>query len=124
MIGRHTFSFNTGASPAGDTGPGIVGAVRQIRWSRESGDTGGAIAVSLLPRTGDTGDGITILACGLTPQFQKVPVQPTHHSDGFDTGAAQEVPYVAAEDRLRVKLTPSGTGVVGRLWVWSSDDVR
>lgn len=102
-----------------DTGIPFSGTLEQVRWLNTSGDTGGTLELVLMQRSGDTGDGFLFANHGLTPQFTKSYVIPTHHSDGLDTGAAQETKVTAAGDRLRVKKT--GATGAGRLYVWSKD---
>jgi hypothetical protein len=118
MMQRHQFAFgDTGTQT--QTGVPVFGPILQMRWAWTGGDTGGSIEVALLPDSEDTGLGLTILACGLTPQFLKSPVQPTHQPDGLDTGTIAEVPYVAAGDRLRVRrIATTGPAGVGRLYAW------
>lgn len=121
---RLVFSINTDTGTQGDTGPSVTGELAQIRWAPSTGDTGGDLLMAALPRDADTGDGFNIIndndCLGITG-FLRVPVQSTHHIDGFDTGAAQEAPYVFCGERLRVKVTPGGAAVAGRLYVYLKD---
>lgn len=125
MFSRLFFPVDT------DTGHQVIvsapfsGAVHQMHWNPDVGDTGGDLTVSLLPKSGDTGDGFQIYSevdC-LGSDFTRAPRQAQHGPDGSidpaDTGAAFGVPVVAAGDRLQVKVTPGGSSVSGRLYVWT-----
>jgi hypothetical protein len=122
MLSRQLFQFSDTGTQS-DTGPHFMGAILQYRWVHVSGDTGGTIEITLMPRTGDTGDGWVIASHGLlAPQQSKALRQPAHASDGFDTGVDAYVPVVAAGDRLRVKRTATAAGaIVGRMYVWIAD---
>lgn len=118
---RQTFTLS-GSSPFSDTGPSFFGAIMQMRWYPTTVDTGADIALDLMPDRSDTGQAITFYSktdC-LGAAFTKVPTQPSHHSDGFDTGASNDVPIVAAGDRIRARVTPGAT-CAGRLIIWTSD---
>jgi hypothetical protein len=123
MMQRQLFTFSDTGTQS-DTGPHFFGEIKQYRWVHVSGDTGGSVEITLMPRTGDTGDGWVIANHGLlAPQQSKALRQPQHGSDGAadpsDTGAAFGVPIVAAGDRLRVTRIASAAGaIVGRLYVW------
>ena len=121
MIERKTFNISTDTGTQGDTGRVHVhGSIEQIRWSPTTGDTGGDLTLTLLTQTGDTAGGFNIFAdqdC-LGAGFTKQPTIPQTHIDGFDTGASLDVPVVAAGERLRVKVTPGGAAVVGKLHVY------
>ena len=122
-MNRHLFNVNTDTGTWGDTGPPFWGELKQVRWNPTTGDTGGDLKLALLPKTGDTGDGFEFFNDNdcLGTNFQRVPVQARHHSDGFDTGAADESLIAGAGDRLRVKVIPGGAAVVGRLYIWTED---
>jgi len=121
MIMRQQFKFSTDTGSQGDTGAPFFGEIAQMRWVPTTPDTGGDLQVTLLPRIGDTGDGFTFYDDNdcLGANFTRVPVQPMHHADGLDTGAAIDAPIVAADERLRVKVIPGGAALAGRLYVWS-----
>jgi hypothetical protein len=128
---RHQFRNITvsGGVAHTDTGPPINGAILQMRWWHPA-DTGqvASIQLSALPDTADTGIGWLIyssVAANLGTQFTKTPRQPTHDLAGDmdgDTGTpTAPSPWVFAGDRLKLKVTPSDTGVVlsgGRLYIW------
>jgi hypothetical protein len=118
-INRQLFTFSTGSSPAGDTGPPINGALLQLHWNPTTVDTGADLQIAVLPRTGDTGDGWVILEDNdcLGTDFTRALRQRLHDSAGAaDTGAG---PVVMAGDRLRVKVTPGGSACAGRLYVYT-----
>jgi len=122
MLTRQRFDVSTGSGVWTDTGPPFTGAVQQMRWDAITGDTGGDLQLSLLSEgAADTGNGWVFYDNNdcLGADFTNVPVQPSHSSDGFDTGVDQYNPIVAAGDRLRVKVTPGGSAVVGTLFVWT-----
>ena len=127
MMNRQIFEVDTDTGTWGDTGPPFFGEVKQMRWNPTTADTGGDLKVALLPREDDTGDGFEFFNDNdcLGTNFQRVPMQPMHGSDGAadpaDTGAAWGVPVAGAGDRLRVKVIPGGAAVVGRLYVWTGD---
>lgn len=120
MMHRQIFQINAGSSAVSDTGPSFIGAVMQMRWYPTTPDTGADLAIDLMPDVADTGRAYTFYNDNdcLGVPFTKVPTQPQHHSDGFDTGASSDVPVVAAGDRLRVRVTPGGAACVGTLYVW------
>lgn len=109
----------SGSSPFSDTGPPINGAIMQMRWYPTTSDTGGDIAIDLMPSTApsDTGFAMTIYSDAncLGSAFTRVPTQATHDATGGVASA--NVPIVAAGERLRVRITP-GVSVAGKLWVW------
>lgn len=121
MIERQIFQVSTDTGTWGDTGPHFFGEIAQVRWNPTTVDTGADLRLDLLPKDGDTGDGWTVYNDNdcLGANFTKVPTQPQAHSDGADTGASLDVPVVAAGDRLRVKVTPGGAEVAGRLYVYT-----
>jgi hypothetical protein len=103
-----------------DTGPGVNGAILQMRWYPTVVDTGGDLRVDLLVDERDTGKSIVVYNDNdcLGAAFTRVPTQPQNHPDGADTGASSDVPFVAAGERLRVTITPGGTSIAGQLYVW------
>lgn len=124
---RQLFNVSTDTGTWGDTGPAFNGTVMQMHWNPSTADTGADLAISLLPRSGDTGDGWLIYNDNdcLGADFTRAPRQPMHGADGAadpaDTGAAFGVPIVAAGDRLRIKVTPGGAAVAGRLYIWTQE---
>jgi hypothetical protein len=123
MYSRQNFHMSDTGTMT-DTGSPFHGEVKQMRWIHLSGDTGGSIEVGLYPKAGDTGEGFLFLSQSLTPQFTRVPRQPTHDISGdvdqTDTGTpAAPAPIVAAGDRLRVKKT--GATGTGRLYIWTGE---
>jgi hypothetical protein len=98
-----------------------MGSIVQMRWAPETGDTGGDLLIALLPKANDTGGGWVFYDDNdcLGAGFTKVPLQPGHGPDGTDTGVDQYHPIVAAGDRLRIKVTPGGSAVVGDLYIWT-----
>jgi hypothetical protein len=125
MFQRQVFDLNGGSSAFSDTGPSFTGAIMQMRWYPTTADTGGDLAIDLMPSAAaaDTGQAYTIYNDNdcLGVPFTKVPSQPQHHSDGFDTGSGLDVPIVSAGDRLRIRITPGGAAVVGKLYIWTAD---
>jgi hypothetical protein len=119
-ITRQIFEFND-TGTAGDTGPATNGAIRQIRWSPTTADTGADLQIALLPRMGDTGDGWLIYSRAnvLGTQFVGGLGQSTlDHSGLSDTGLSL---IVAAGERLRAKVINQAgvtTATVGRLYIW------
>lgn len=120
-VERQRLRINTDTGAGGDTGPSFFGAIQQMRWVPTTGDTGGDLLLALLPIAGDTGGGYVFYSDNdcLGSAFTKVPLQPGHASDGFDTGVDQYFPIVAAGDRIRAKATPGGTAIVGDLYIWT-----
>ena len=121
-VSRQRFDVDTDTGTWGDTGPAFWGGVLQMRWNPTTADTGADINIVLLPKEADTGDGFIILQKPdkLGADWVMAPYQATHDTGGgFTTAAAQ--PFVAAGDRLRVKVTPGGAACAGRLYVWIFD---
>ena len=121
MWQRQRFDVNTDTGHWTDTGPSFSGAILQMAWNPSTADTGGDLQITLLPQPGDSGQGWSIYNNNdcLGADFLQAPRQRSFGSDGAaDTGA---VPVVAAGDRLRVKVTPGGAAVVGKLYIWSAD---
>lgn len=120
MITRQIFEVDTDTGTWGDTGPPVNGELCQVRWNPTTADTGADLKIAVLPKSGDTGDGFEFYNDNdvMGTNFQRVPVQARHHSDGFDTGAADESLMAFAGDRPRVKVIPGGAAVVGRLYLW------
>jgi hypothetical protein len=127
MMQRHFFNVSTDTGTYGDTGPAFFGSIMQMRWNPTTADTGADLAISLLPKMGDTGDGWLIFNDNdcLGADFVRAPRQSMHGADGApdpaDTGAAFGVPIASAGDRLRIKVTPGGAAVAGRLYIWTQD---
>lgn len=118
-LNRQVFDVNTDTGTWTDSGPSFMGSVLQGRWEATAGDTGGDLLQMWLQlRPGDTGNGIPIASeTGLNANFTRCWRQPSHNSLGaqIDTGE----PVVAAGEHLRVKVTPDGAAVVGRLYIWT-----
>ena len=118
------YDTGDGVTAKGDTGKvPIHGEIRQVRWAPEGaggGDTGGDLYIALLPKMGDTGDGFAIFerADCLGANFTRMPSVQTSHFDNFDTGSTTEMPFVAAGERLRIKVTPGRDVGEGRLYVY------
>lgn len=121
MMQRQLFNLSGSSSAFSDTGPAFHGAIAQMRWYPTTPDTGADLAIDLMPNIADTGEAITIYNNNdcLGVPFTNVPCQPMHHSDGFDTGAAVEAPIVSAGERLRIRVTPGGAAVAGKLYIWT-----
>lgn len=121
MLTRHNFNISTDTGTKGDTGPPMFGEIMQCRWSPTTADTGGDLYLAVLTQQGDTAGGFQILSDNdcLGAAFTKQPTIPQTHVDGFDTGASQDVPVSVAGERLRVKVTPGGAAVAGKLYVWT-----
>jgi hypothetical protein len=123
MIRRQAFNISTDTGTQGDTGAPMNGTIRALRWSPTTADTGADLYVALINAQGDTAGGMQILADSdcLGTAFTKQPTLPQTHVDGFDTGASLDVPFVAAGERLRVKVTPAGAAVAGKLYAYIED---
>jgi len=124
MMQRQVFTISTDTGTQGDTGPNFSGEIKQIGWAPTTGDTGADLYLALLPvDTTDTAGGFTLLSDpdSLGASFLRVPMIPGIAADGFDTGVDQYSLPVASGDRLRVKVTPGGAAVAGKLYVWSQD---
>lgn len=119
---RQRFDLSGSSSPFSDTGPSFYGAIMQMRWYPATADTGGDLAIDLMLNSADTGEAMTIYNDNdcLGAAFTRVPVQNQHHSDGLDTGAG-DGPIVAAGERLRIRITPGGAAVAGKLYIWTQD---
>lgn len=117
---RQFFDISTDTGTYSDSGPAFFGEIAQVRWDVTTADTGGDLGIWLQQRPGDTGNGVIVLndADCLGSDFTKQPTIPQTHPDGFDTGAALDVPIVSAGEHLRIKITPAGAAVAGRLYVW------
>jgi hypothetical protein len=113
----------TSALQSGDTGKPVFGEIRQLRWNPTSVDTGGDLYVALLPKEGDSGDGFQIFSKNdiLGANFTRLVSQQTVHIDNFDTGSTTEMPFVAAGERLRIKVLPGQGECRGRLYVYVKD---
>lgn len=117
MISRQSFTISTDTGTKGDTGPPISGTIWAMRWQPTTADTGADLYVALVDAQGDTAGGVQMLSDNdcLGAAFTKQPTFPQTHVDGFDTGASQDVPFVSAMQRIRVKVTPAGAAVAGKL---------
>ena len=122
---RQLFSINSSAAVT-DTGPPAFGYVLQTRWEQTgTADTGGDLAIYAQQREADTGDGVLVVNDNdcLGADFFRQYRMPMHGTDGtqLDTGADFSDPVVLAGERLRVRVTPAGGTVQGRLYVWIMD---
>jgi hypothetical protein len=122
MMQRQVFNINTDTGAVGDTGPNFFGEIMQIGWAPTTADTGAALYMALLPvDTTDTAGGLAVVNdedC-LGASFLRAPRISGVAVDGFDTGVDAYFPPVAAGDRLRIKVTPGGAAVAGKLYVWT-----
>jgi len=123
MMTRQRFALSGSSSPFSDTGPPFTGYIMQLAWYPSVVDTGGDLAIDLMPNIADTGEAITIYNDNdcLGTRFLRAPTQPQHHPDGFDTGASSDVPVVGAGDRLRIRVTPAASSIAGTLYVWIAE---
>jgi hypothetical protein len=121
---RQLFQINTDTGSQGDTGPMFSGEISQIKWYPTTADTGADLLIQLRQRADDTGDSIVVFnkADCLGAGFTQQPVCPQVTNDG-DSGNAIYAPYYSNNERIRVKVTPGGAACVGRLYVWTSDDI-
>lgn len=124
-VQRHLFTFATAATVT-DTGPPAFGQVLQARWEQTgTPDTGADLAIYGQQREADTGDGFLIVNDNdcLGADMQRQYRTPIHNTDGsqVDTGADFCEPVILCGDRLRVRITPAGGTVSGRLYVWTRD---
>lgn len=124
MMQRQVFTISTDTGTQGDTGPNFSGEIMQIGWAPVTADTGADLSLVLLPvDTTDTAGGLPLLndADCLGASFMRAPKIPGfgRTPDGTDTGLAHYAPPVASGDRLRIKVTPGGAAVSGKLYVWS-----
>ncbi len=124
MIQRQRFDVSTSSAVA-DTGPPCIsGFITQVRFENMgSTDTGGDLSMFVQQREADTGDGVPVLTRdGFGADFITQPRSDISDKVGgiADTGAAR-VP-VAFGERLRLRWAPAGGSIVGRLYVWISDD--
>lgn len=117
MISRQSFSISTDTGTKGDTGSPINGTIWGMRWQPTTADTGADLYVALIDAQGDTAGGVQMLSDNdcLGVAFTKQPTFPQTHGDGFDTGASNDVPFVSATQRLRIKVTPGGAALAGKL---------
>ena len=123
MMQRQLFNISTDTGVWTDSGPSFSGEILQARYEVITGDTGGDLAIWLQQANGDTGNGIVVAThANLNTDFVRCWRQPVHSTAGaVDTGADQTVPIVAAGDHLRVKVTPGGAAVAGKLYIWTRD---
>lgn len=109
MITRHLFQLSdTGTFT--DTGGPVYGQIKQIRWNPDAGDTGCDLQLTMLPRTGDTGDGWIF--------YSKANMLGANFFDTNDTGLLRTV---AAGDRIQVRVINQAgvaTATAGRLYVY------
>lgn len=122
---RQVFTFSS-ATAVTDTGPPIWGQVVQARWEQTgAGDTGADLTIYAQQRESDSGNGVLVVDDNdcLGADFVRQWRSPLHNTDGvqIDTGADFSEPITLAGDRLRVKITPAGGTVNGRLYVWAKD---
>ena len=122
---RQFFAIDTDTGTQTDSGPSFHGAVYQTRWEVTTVDTGADLAIYLQQRPGDTGNGVLVVSDNdvLGTDFVRAYRHPVHNTAGnaIDTGDDFAVPVVSAGEHLRVKVTPGGAAVVGRLYVWVKD---
>lgn len=122
MISRQLFSVDTDTGVWVDSGAPFSGRVLQARWEVTTGDTGGDLAMYLQQRPGDTGNGVLVVSDNdiLGADFVRQYRSPTHNTSGnaIDTGDDFSEPVLSAGEHLRVRVTPGGAAVVGRLYVW------
>jgi hypothetical protein len=125
MMQRQIYDVNTDNGVWTDSGPSFHGEILQARWEATSGgDTGDDLAIWLQQRPGDTGNGVLVVAQAgnLNTDFTRCWRQPTHLTTGaVDTGADQTVPVVSAGEHLRVRVSPGGASLVGKLYIWTKD---
>jgi hypothetical protein len=124
MMRRLAFTVSTDTGTQGDTGPALNGTIRQCRWSPTTADTGADLYLALLTQMGDTAGGMAIvndpdcLGTGFTRQSAMNQVS----VDGLDTGhSLSDAPFVAAGERPRLKVTPGGAAVAGKLYLYIED---
>lgn len=122
---RFDISTDTGTSAlqSGDTGKvPVYGEIMQIRWAVQGAfvDTGADIYVALCPKEADTGDGFQVLSRNdiLGANRTWLIGNQMVHNDAFDTGATTEGRFVAAGERLRIKVLPGQAECRGRLYVY------
>ena len=122
-ISRQVFNLSGASSAFSDTGPPFTGEIVQMRYYPSTADTGGDLAIDLMHNLADTGEAYTFFNDNdcMGVAFARVPSQPQTHADGFDTGASLDMPVVSAGERLRVRVTPGGSAVAGKLYVYSKD---
>ena len=123
-ITRQMYEFAT-ASAKTDTGPPVTGALHQMRWEQTgTADTGGDVAIYGQQREADTGNGFIAFDDNdcLGTDFQRLPRSATHTVAGLaDTGDDFLEAVVFAGERPRVRVTPAGGTVSGRLYLWFKD---
>lgn len=119
MNQRIVFNIDTDTGTKGDTGPPMDGLIHSIRWQPTTADTGADLYLALINAQGDTTGGVQLISDNdcLGAAFTKQPTLPQTHGDGFDTGASADVPHLATGERLRLKITPGGAALVGKLHV-------
>ena len=120
---RQVFDISTDTGTQGDTGQPIYGSITQIGWDPTTGDTGGDLSIIMRPTNTedtDTGAGWTIYNNNdcLGSDFLQAVRQVGVSSDGTDTGVDEYFPIHASGDHLRIKVTPGGAAVVGKLYIY------
>lgn len=118
---RQAFAFNIDTGAASDTGPPIWGTIRQIGWNAETNDTGGDLSIRLMPAgSSDTGLSFLIYSDNdvLGTDFIRPLVHNAFDATGFDSGVDEYRAYVAAGDRLSVKVDAGEPPVKGIVYVW------
>jgi hypothetical protein len=127
-ISRQQFNFATGASAVTDTGGPFTGLIHQVRWQALSGtDTGGELAIFVQQRPEDTGDGFLVWrrsspASHLTTDFVGMPRRLVVEDTGTSPAGSVLEAVGSAGEHLRVRITPGGTGVAGKLYIWTKSD--
>ncbi len=124
MYKRTVFNLSGAASAFTDTGPSLYGEFVGFRWYPTTADTGGDLALEQLINGPDTGEMYQFYNNNdcLGVPFSNALRQAVFHADGFDTGAADNMaPIVFAGEPLRVRVTPGGAAVAGRLYVYTRD---
>jgi hypothetical protein len=128
---RITFNVSTDTGgKSGDTGPSIWGELKQIRWVPTTTDTGGAdLVLTQLMVDGDTSGGwdfyagVDSLAGAFTKSLRVTTHDKTGIADMTDTGTpASPTEVVFAGEKIRMKVTPGGTAIAGKLYLWINDN--
>ena len=125
MMQRQLFNISTDTGVWTDSGPSFSGEILQARYEVITGDTGADLAIWLQQRSVDTGNGVLVVNDNdcLGADFVRAWRQSTHDQSGdaFDTGGDFIEPFVSAGDHLRVRVTPGGAAVAGRLYIWTRE---
>jgi hypothetical protein len=119
------FSFATGAGGGSEKEGPVYGEILQARWKYASDDTGGQIALQIVPdigadEAGDTGLNITFTVA--EPRFRQLAARAAHPVVGpgiLDTGVGDlREPVFVTMEHVKAMLTPGGAnGTTGRLWL-------